>query len=266
MRLHGPMAESVLITGAAAGIGRATARRLLAAGYRVGAYDVDVAGLDTLAIESATDLLVTGRLDVTDPEEWAQRLAEFTEPTGGALDALVNNAGVLASGAFEDIPLARQQLMVDVNVGGVLNGCHTAHRHLAAAARPRVINLCSASAIYGQAELATYSATKFAVRGLTEALDLEWRDQGIVVTALWPLFVDTGMVDGMDIGSTRSLGVHLSADDVADAVRASLERRSGRLPGSVHHAVGRQAKAMLTASGLAPSWALRWVNGRVSAH
>lgn len=261
------MTESVLITGAAAGIGRATARRLLGAGYRVGAYDVDVDGLDTLAIESASDLLVTGHLDVTDPEEWKQRLAEFTGPAGGALDALVNNAGVLASGAFEDIPLARQRLMVDVNVGGVLLGCHTAHRHLVAADRPRVVNLCSASAIYGQAELATYSATKFAVRGLTEALDLEWRSQGIAVTALWPLFVDTAMVDGMDIATTRSLGVHLSADDVANAVLETLERRPvGRRPSSVHHAVGRQAKAMLIASGLAPSWALRWVNGRVSAH
>ncbi|MGN6250781.1 MAG: SDR family oxidoreductase [Marmoricola sp.] len=258
------MTESVMITGAAAGIGRATARRLLAAGYRVGAYDVDEAGLASLAAEQSTDRLVTGRLDVTDAAEWEQRLAELTDPVGGALDVLVNNAGILASGPFEDIPLARQRLIVEVNVGGVLNGCHTAHPHLARATGARVVNLCSASAIYGQAELATYSATKFAVRGLTEALDLEWRPQGIRVSALWPLFVDTGMVEGMDIGTTRSLGVRLTADDVADAVLAEL--RSRRRPLGVHHAVGRQAKAMLASSEVTPSWLLRLANLRLSGH
>ena len=269
MRLHGRMAESVMITGAAAGIGRASAQRLLDAGYRVGAYDVDAAGLESLAAEQGTAVadgrLVTGRLDVTDPEEWVARLVEFTEASGGALDVLVNNAGILSSGAFEEIPLARQRLMVDVNVGGVLNGCHSAHPYLAAAPRPRVLNLCSASAIYGQAELATYSATKFAIRGLTEALDLEWRAQGIRVTALWPLFVSTGMVDGMDIGTTRSLGVRLTAADVADAVLA-VAQEPRRRTWSVHRAVGRQAKAMLASSEITPSWVLRRVNGRITAH
>ncbi|KAA1416905.1 SDR family oxidoreductase [Nocardioides humilatus] len=264
------MTTSVFVTGAAAGIGRATVQRLLEEGYRVGAYDVDVAGLGSLAEEHgaavADGLLVTGRLDVTDADEWAARLAEFTASSGGALDVLINNAGILSSGPFEDIPLAKQRLMVDVNVGGVLNGCHTAHPYLVASGQAQVINLCSASAIYGQAELATYSATKFAVRGLTEALDLEWRAQGIRLTALWPLFVNTGMVDGMDIGSSRSLGVRLTAPDVADAILAAITAPRRRLPRGVHRAVGRQAKTMLAASDMAPGWVLRAVNARVASH
>ena len=262
------MTESVFITGAGAGIGRATVGRLLAAGYRVGAYDIDEAGLASLAQEHADavadGLLVTGRLDVRDAAAWAEQLAAFTAAADGVLDVLINNAGVLASGAFEEIPLARQDLMIDVNVHGVINGCHAAYAHLARSSRAQVLNLCSASAIYGQAELATYSASKFAVRGLTEALDLEWGSKGIRVRALWPLFVNTSMTDGMDIGTTRSLGINLTADDVADSVVQTLAESSGRLPRGVHRGVGKQARAMLAASGIAPSWILRRTNARLA--
>jgi short-subunit dehydrogenase len=147
-----------------------------------------------------------------------------------------------------------------VNVTGVLNGCHSAYPYLRRTPGARVVNLASASAIYGQPELATYSATKFAVRGLTEALDLEWAGDDITVRAIWPLFVNTGMVTGMDTGATRSLGIKLTAQDVADAVYAAAQ------PGGhgVHHAVGRQARLMLTSSQLTPSWLLRVVNKRVA--
>lgn len=114
----------------------------------------------------------------------SRTLATLTAASGGRLDVLVNNAGILQSGAFADIALADQQRAVEVNVIGVLNGWWTAHPVLNEAAGSHVINLCSASAIYGQPELATSSATKFAVRGLSEALDLEWEDDDITVTAI----------------------------------------------------------------------------------
>ena len=256
-----------MVTGAAAGIGRATAERFHAAGFWVGAYDVDEAGLATLAAELGPERLVTGRLDVTDAAGWRSALEGLTAESGGVLDVLVNNAGVLASGPFEEIDLDRQQRMVAINVGGVLNGCHTAYPFLTGADDARIVNLCSASAIYGQAELATYSATKFAVRGLTEALDLEWGPRGIRLVALWPLFVATGMVDGMDIGSTRSLGVRLTADDVAAAVvAAATDVPRLPLPHGVHRPVGAQARALFATAQLAPSWALRLVNRRVTGH
>jgi NAD(P)-dependent dehydrogenase (short-subunit alcohol dehydrogenase family) len=251
--------RSVLITGAAAGIGRASAVRFAREGYRVGAYDVDRAGLDRLADELAGHEVVTGLLDVRDPEAWTTALGEFTAADDGRLTVLVNNAGVLAGGRFADIDLADHERTVAINVQGVVNGCHAAYPHLRGTPGAHVVNLASASAIYGQPELATYSATKFAVRGLSEALDLEWREDGITVTALWPLFVATGMTHDLDIASTRSLGVRLTADDVAAAVVAAATHGHGLL-GGVHRSVGLQAKALFAAAEIAPGWATRLVN------
>lgn len=260
---------SVLITGAASGIGRATALLLARSGYRVGAFDVDETGLASLARESAKSgrQIVTGILDVTDAAAWEKRLAEFTEPDDGRLSVLVNNAGLLSAGRFAEVPLAAQQKMVDVNVLGTLNGCHTAFEYLKRTPNAQVINLCSASAIYGQPELATYGATKFAVRGLTEALDLEWRADKIRVSAVWPLFVETGMIAGMDTGSTRSLGVHLSAEDVAEAILDTIRgpgHWAATLARSAHRPVGLQARALFSLSAISPSWLLRVINGRIS--
>lgn len=249
--------KTVFITGAAAGIGRASALRFAREGFRVGAYDVDEAGLATLVAEAPG--VVTGVLDVRDGDAWAGALAAFCgEDT---LDVLVNNAGVLDGGRFEDIALERHRRAVEINVLGVVNGCHRAHRYLRAGSH--VVNLASASAVYGQAELATYSATKFAVRGLTEALDLEWGPQGITVTALWPLFVATEMTHGLDIGTTRSLGVHLGPEQVAEEVYAAATSGHGLL-GSAHRAVGLQAKALLTAAAISPGWVSRVVNKRLA--
>lgn len=251
---------TALVTGAAAGIGRVVTQRLVGEGYLVGAYDVDADGLATLA-EELGDNVVTGILDVRDADAWQQRLKELSERSGGRLDLLVNNAGILRSGDFADIDLAAQQLIIDINVKGVVNGCHSAYPYLKATPGAHVINLASASAIYGQAELATYSASKFAVRGLTEALDLEWASDDITVRAIWPLFVQTGMVTGMDIASTRSLGVNLTADDVADTILAAL--KPTRLPHGVHIPVGRQAKLMFVTADMAPGWAVRLINKRI---
>ena len=256
--------ESLFVTGAARGIGLAIVRKFAAAGYSVGAVDVDEAGLATLKDEAAHHgwSVWTSVMDVTDIGAWQRALSEFVATADGRLDILVNNAGLLASGEFADIPAARHKQQVDVNVTGVMFGCHAAFGYLRDTAGARVLNMCSASAIYGQAELASYSATKFAVRGLTEALEIEWRTHDIAVMALWPLFVDTALLAGVKTGSTESLGVHLTVDDVADAAWRALHRRS-RLP-KVHVPVGGQTKFAYYLSQLSPVWATRLVNKRLA--
>ncbi len=255
--------STVFITGAAAGIGRETALAFAARGCVVGAYDIEEEGLETLREEIVArgGRVRTGLLDVTDLGRWEARLAEFTAG-GGRLDVLVNNAGVLSSGRFEDIPADAHRRMLDINVGGTINGLLAAFPYLKETPGAQVVNLGSASAIYGQPELATYGATKFAVRGLTEALDLEWSVHDIRVIDMWPLFVRTGMVRGMSTGSTRSLGIRLTAQDVAAAIVAATGHR-GRIP-KVHLPVGVQARVLATVAGVTPAWLARTTNRLLS--
>jgi NAD(P)-dependent dehydrogenase (short-subunit alcohol dehydrogenase family) len=262
---------AVLVSGSASGIGRAIVGRFARAGWLVGVFDIDADGVERavreLTEEHGAGTAVGGVLDVTAPTQWEAAVADFTRASDGRLDLLVNNAGILVGGRFADVPLADHLRTVDVNIKGVLAGCHAAHAALRATPGSGVINLCSASAIYGQAELASYSASKFAVRGLTEALEIEWREEGIRVQAVWPLFVATAMTEDLHIASTDSLGVHLTPDDVAEQVfRMARPRRGlGRLlPRGVHTAVGLPAKAMAVAADVTPSFVSRAVNRRIA--
>lgn len=252
---------SIFITGAAAGIGQAAARHFAARGWFVGLYDLDAEGVAALARELGDDRALAGRLDVTRGEDWQAALAGFHQRTG-RLDVLLNNAGILVSGPFESIPLARQQAVVDVNVKGVLAGCHAAFPYLKRQAGARVINMASASALYGQPSLATYSATKFAVRGLTEALDLEWQAHDIRVMDIMPLFVQTGMVVGMNAKSIASLGVKLTPEDVAQVIWQAATARATR----VHWPVGMQSRLFYSLVGLAPDWVTRRLTRRIATN
>jgi len=182
------------------------------------------------------------------------------------LDVLLNNAGVAVSTPFEQAPLARHHLVVDVNLKGVINGCHAAHPYLKKTPGSRVINMCSASALYGQPELASYAATKAAVRSLTEALDIEWRRQGIRVVDILPLFVNTAMVSD-EVGSMKTvqaLGVRLEAKDVARSIWDIATGPQKHLP--VHTYVGLQTKVFAVLSKLSPAFMNRWVTARMAGY
>ena len=253
--------RSILISGAGRGIGRATAELFLSRGWRVGLYDVDPdAAADAAAGHPAA---VHGALDVRDADQWRTVLAEFCGD--GGLDVLINNAGVLASGPFTGMDAGTHRRMVDVNVTGVLNGCVEGHPFLRRADRALLLNLCSASALYGQPTLATYGATKAAVKSLTEALDLEWRHDAIRVRSLLPLFVATEMVsrDGRSAAGVARLGVRLTADDVAAAAWAVVHERRRPLV-SPHRPVGRQTRLLAALSGITPDWANRLVVRRLA--
>ena len=256
-------AKTIFITGAAAGIGAATARLFAKQGWFVGLFDIDQVGLAKLQQELGTNVCMTGLLNVADEQQWQQALDSFFSKTG-RLDVLLNNAGILASGNFSEIPLKRQHQLLDVNVQGVMNGCYSAFPYLQQTANSRVINLCSASALYGQPSLAVYSATKFAVRGLTEALDLEWSTQGIRVMDVLPLFVQTNMVNNMDADSIKNMGVHLTAEDVAQTIYQAATYQ-GKLP-KVHWTVGLPTRLFYAVSGAAPDWLSRGINQFINRH
>jgi NADP-dependent 3-hydroxy acid dehydrogenase YdfG len=262
-----PQQKAVFITGAAAGIGRATALTFARRGFTVGGYDIDEVGLKTLAdeMDQLGSKAIVGHLDVTDADEMAQRVGEFAKAAGDRLDVLINNAGILRAGRFDELDVGGHFKEIDINAKGVVNGLHAAFPHLKSTPGSVVVNLASASAIYGQAELANYSATKFFVRGITEALDIEWNRYGIRVIAMWPLYVQTAMTDNIKTGTTDSLGIRLTAQDVADAIAAAVEpswwRRAVH---QVHFPVGSQTKAMATGSRFSPAWLTRLANKRLA--
>ncbi|HYD95874.1 MAG TPA: SDR family oxidoreductase [Noviherbaspirillum sp.] len=250
------------ITGAATGIGRAAARLFVKRGWMVGISDVDAPALARLAAELGPDNAFACRLDVADAQEWDAALASFFGKTG-RLDVLVNNAGILISGPFESSPLSGHHALLDVNIKGMLNGCYVAQPYLAGTPGSRIINLSSASAIYGQASLATYSATKFAVRGLTEALNVEWQKHGIRVMDVMPLFVRTDMVRDMNAKSIKRLGVRLTAEDVAATIWKAAIHEGGF--GKVHWPVGLRSKLLHGLSGLGPDRLSRYIAWRIAS-
>ncbi len=184
--------DNILITGAASGIGAATARLFHARGWKVGLLDINHVALASLAAELGG--VWHAELDVTDPAAVQAVLADFTALHHGQLRLLFNCAGILQCGNFEQIDIAEHARIMQINVIGLLNMTHAAFPYLQATPNAQVINMGSASGLYGVPHLASYSASKFAVHGLTEALELEWRQHDIRVGDLMPPFVRTPMV------------------------------------------------------------------------
>jgi len=243
---------ALFVTGGASGIGRACAELFARRGWFVGIYDVDVQGAADVAATLGEDNAISGQLDVTDAMAWSAALARFWERSGQRLDLLLNNAGILTTGPFGNVALGRHEAMLRVNLLGMINGCHSAQRYLRLTPGSHVINMASATAIYGQPELVTYSATKFAVRGFTEGLDLEWSPLGIRVSDIWPSFVKTSMASDFNhIASARSLGIRLGPEDVASTVWRCATTRPWIH--KTHWTVGSQAWLLALATRFAPS-------------
>lgn len=227
--------KSILITGAASGIGLATARLFALHGWFVAAADLDASGLSRLAGELPASAAWTRRLDVTDKRDFDAAVAELGERTGGRLDVFFNNAGIGAAGFFEDIPFEKTLDVVRVNFIGVLNGVHAVLPLLKATPGSLCFNTASSAAMFGAPGLAVYSATKFAVKGLTEALSVEFSRHGVRVADALPGLIDTPLlsntpryvngerqnVDGRTIGANapaQGMWRLVSPDEVAQAV------------------------------------------------
>ena len=185
--------KSIFITGAASGMGRETARLFARQGWFVGAYDVNRTGLDTLQQEIGADHLFA-TLDVTDQAAFARMMTAFGAATGGTLDLMFNNAGIGVNGLFDELPWDEIMRVVQVNLFGVMIGIRAATPLLRATPGSLCLTTSSSSAIWGTAGIATYSATKHAVKGLTEALSIELRRYGVRAADLLPGLIDTPLL------------------------------------------------------------------------
>ncbi|MBW2726536.1 MAG: SDR family oxidoreductase [Deltaproteobacteria bacterium] len=181
------------ITGAASGIGRATAELFASHGWWIGAADLNTEGLETLRDTLGKDQCRLWQLDVTDKAAYDVVVAELAEETGGRLDLLYNNAGIGAAGYFEEVPIEQSLKVIDVNLIGVINGIYAALPLLKATPNSLCFSTSSAAATYGAPSLAVYAATKFAVKGLTEALAVELSRCDVRVADVLPGRIDTAI-------------------------------------------------------------------------
>lgn len=214
--------RSILITGAGSGIGRATAMLFTGKGWLVGCLDVNAAALDRLRPDLATDGWVRA-LDVTDRSELLAAVSAFGAITGGELDLLFNNAGMDAKGSFESMTWDTVVAVINVNLVAGLNLIQAALPLLKSTPASLCLSTSSASAIFGTADLAVYSATKHAIKGLTEALSVEFARHGTRAADILPGIIDTGMLGEKQRAALPKEGPLrvLPADAVADVVWAA---------------------------------------------
>jgi NADP-dependent 3-hydroxy acid dehydrogenase YdfG len=203
----------VAITGAARGIGLATARACIAEGMQVAIGDLDLAAAQRTAAELGHGTIALG-LDVCDRGSFARFLGE-TETRVGPIDVLVNNAGIMQLGRLVDEDDATARRQVDINVHGVLNGMKEALPRMLARNSGHVVNMASTAGRVGFAGGATYSGTKHFVIGVSEAARGELRGSAVEVSCVLPGIVKTELAAGLP---QARLVKHTEPEAVAAAI------------------------------------------------
>lgn len=189
--------RTIAITGAARGIGHATAKALLARGARVVIGDRDVAVLESAVTELGRYGQVTGYpLDVTDRESFEVFLDKARTDGAGHIDVLINNAGVMPIGPFLEQSEQSIRSSIEVNFYGVLAGCQLALPEMVKRRRGHVINIASLSGMIPVPGQVVYVGAKFAVVGLSVALADEMAPHGVEVSVIMPPFTNTQLVSG----------------------------------------------------------------------
>jgi NAD(P)-dependent dehydrogenase (short-subunit alcohol dehydrogenase family) len=242
--------QVAVVTGAAKGIGRATALELAKAGAQVAGCDVDEAALTaTLAECEALGARTLGaRVDVGDAAQ-VQGFAERVERELGAVFCLVNNAGVGVSGGFFDTEPADWEWLLRVNLWGTINCTRAFAPGMRARAAGRIVNVASASGYCNLPSLSAYGTSKYALVGLSEALRSELLPEGVVVSVVCPGFIASSILE-----TARNRG---AADMEAErrALQALYARR-GHAPEKVAKAI---VKAAESGKALVPVTAEAWL-------
>jgi short-subunit dehydrogenase len=213
----------VVITGGARGIGQATAELFLKRGARVALLDLDLALCEATA-RTLTDRGGEARAYRADVRELAElgAAADRIEQAQGPIDVWVNNAGIMSLGAFLEQPEAADRRQIEVNLLGVIHGMRVVLPRMVARGRGHVVNVASMAGKLGVPFAATYSATKHAVIGLTEAVRLEHRRSGVDFSYVMPIPVKTELLAGTQ---PMAWPPPVEPGDVAQAIVHAVQTR-----------------------------------------
>ncbi|HKO50749.1 MAG TPA: SDR family NAD(P)-dependent oxidoreductase [Polyangiaceae bacterium] len=258
----------VVITGAASGIGRATALAFARASAQLFVCDLpgsDLIGLEQQLLAEGAQSVQTAAVDVGSREQ----MANFCELVcrSGTPDVLVNNAGVGLAGGLLATNLEDWHWIMNVNLWGVVHGCHFFAPKMAARGRGQIINIASAAGYYNSEAMTAYGTTKFAVIGLSEGLRAELAPLGVGVSVLCPGFIDTPIIAHM-----RMRGAAYPESERANVQRFYQKRNYGpeRVAAQVLRAVGRnpallpitpEAWALYAMNRIAPDLGRRLLRG-----
>lgn len=261
----------MVITGAGSGIGREVALLCAQRHAHLALCDINDAGLAETA-EAARSLgaqVLTSRVDVSDAEAMT-RFAHATFDRFGQVNLLVNNAGVGLVGGFLDTSAKDWQWLIDINLMGVVHGCNAFLPTMIESGHGgHVVNLSSAAGLLANPQLTAYSATKFAVLGLSEALRMELKPHGIGVTAVCPGIINTAITQNTPIRGDGDLDERrkrlassyhkrgYTAERVARNILRAVDRNRAVAP------IAAEAHVMYVLSRTAPPLA-RWVATRMA--
>jgi short-subunit dehydrogenase len=249
--------QVAVVTGAGGGIGRAISVALAQRGCDLALVDRDAAGLQ----QTQSLIQPTGRtlslhvVDVSQRPAMA-RLPQAVIEAHGGVHLLVNNAGVSLAGPLEQLAPEDMEWIVGVNFWGVVSGCQLFLAHLRRQPEAHIVNILSDFALIGFPTKSAYCATKFAVRGFSEALRAELHGSGIGLTCVYPGPADTHLVRGgrawdaaknaLEAQFLKERGIPL--ERIAAGVVRGIERNAARV------LIGRETVAIDLMSRLFPAW------------
>ena len=221
--LVGVAGKTIVVTGAARGIGLAIATAVHDLGARVAVCDIDRTELEKAV--AANGFEMHRQVDVTDHQHLDDFLKAVEERLG-VIDVMINNAGIIAVGPFLSEPDDVTRRVLDVNTYGMMLGTKLAAKRMVPRGRGHIINISSSGAIMPVPGIATYSASKFAVLGFTDAVRLENRGTGVDFSAVLPSLTNTEMIDG--VGHATGFD-NIEPDDVARAVVGLIRKPRPRV-------------------------------------
>lgn len=211
----------VLVTGATGGFGRQMTRQFLEAGSRLLLTDVDAAALDSLTAECQTE---TGQIlggvaaDLVD-DAGCRKLFDGIQALGFSPDILTNNAGIGVGGRFDHVPSDRWEQVVQINLLAPMRICYLFLPQMIERGSGHIVNISSLAGWIGTSGISSYCATKFGLRGFSDAIASDYGDNGIRVSTVYPFFSRTPILDSEQFGfETRREVPDDMVTDPADVV------------------------------------------------